>query len=129
MNETYKPGNYNSVSPYLVLTGASETIEFLTRVFGATELQRYIDDTGRIIHAEMRIDDTVIMLAEGNDNWPPVAAHVHVYVKNVDETYQAALAAGATSIQAPVKKADEDKRGGVQDSGGTTWWIATRVER
>jgi uncharacterized glyoxalase superfamily protein PhnB len=53
---------------------------------------------------------------------------VHVYVPAVDATYQRALAAGATSVQAPVKKDDEDKRGGVRGPGGVTWWIATRVE-
>jgi uncharacterized glyoxalase superfamily protein PhnB len=53
---------------------------------------------------------------------------VHVYVSDVDAAYRRALAAGATSVQEPVKKEDEDKRGGVKDAGGTTWWIATRVE-
>ena len=75
----------------------------------------------------MRIDDSVIMLTDGNAEWPPIAANVHVYVSDVDETYRRALAAGATSVQEPVQKDDEDKRGGVRDPGGTTWWIATRV--
>jgi uncharacterized glyoxalase superfamily protein PhnB len=58
-----------------------------------------------------------------------VPAHVHVYVPDVDATYAAALAAGATSVQTPdQRKDDEDKRGGVKDPGGTTWWIATRVD-
>jgi uncharacterized glyoxalase superfamily protein PhnB len=51
-----------------------------------------------------------------------------VYVKDVDATYKRALAEGAVSVQVPEKKQDEDKRGGFRDSGGTTWWIATRVE-
>ena len=55
-------------------------------------------------------------------------SYVHVYVKDVDETYKRALEAGAVSVQAPVKKDDEDKRGGVKDAGGTMWWIATKVE-
>jgi uncharacterized glyoxalase superfamily protein PhnB len=50
-----------------------------------------------------------------------------VYVSDVDAVYKRALAAGATSVQEPVQKADEDKRGGVKDAGGTTWWIATRI--
>jgi PhnB protein len=52
---------------------------------------------------------------------------VHVYVRDVDATYRRALEAGATSVQEPRKKDDEDKRGGVKDAGGTTWWIATKV--
>jgi uncharacterized glyoxalase superfamily protein PhnB len=81
-----------------------------------------------IMHAEVRIDDTVVMLGDSAPEWPPVASHVHVYVPDVDATYRRALAAGATSVQAPIKKDDADKRGGVKDAGGTTWWIATKAE-
>lgn len=80
-----------------------------------------------IVHAEVRIEDTVVMIADGVEAWPPVSCHVHVYVSDVDAIYRRALEAGATSVQEPVKKEDEDKRGGVKDAGGTTWWIATRV--
>jgi PhnB protein len=128
MSASHKPPGYTSVAPYLIVDGASRTIEFLAGVFGATKLRRFPDPTGRLMHAEVRIDDTVVMLADGADGWPPVPAHVHVYVPDVDATYRRALAAGATSVQEPVKKADEDKRGGVKDPGGTTWWIATKVE-
>jgi uncharacterized glyoxalase superfamily protein PhnB len=124
---SYKPAGYNSVAPYLVVAGASGTIEFLEQVFGATELRRFPDPSGKVMHAEVRIADTVVMLGDGGEGWPPQPAHVHVYVSDVDEVYRRALAAGATSVQEPVKKEDEDKRGGVKDAGGTTWWIATRV--
>lgn len=124
----FKPESYTSVSPYLIVTGADRTIDFLKRVFGATEIRRFGDDQGRIMHAEVRLDDTVLMIADGvPPAWPPVPAHVHVYVPDVDATYQRALVAGAESVQEPVKKDDDDKRGGVKDAGGVTWWIATRV--
>ena len=125
---SYKPDGYNSVSPYLIVDGASATIEFLRRVFGAVELRRFPGPNGKIMHAEVRIDDTVVMIGDGADGWPPVPSHVHVYVTDVDAAYKRALDAGATSVQEPVKKADADKRGGVKDAGGTTWWIATKVE-
>lgn len=128
MSATHKPDGYTSVSPYLIVDGAERTIDFLVRVFGAVELRRFPDDRGRLIHAEVRIDDTVLMLADSAEGWPPVPAHVHIYVHDVDAVYQRALAAGATSAQEPVKKDDADKRGGVKDAGGTTWWIATKVE-
>ncbi|MGH2569268.1 MAG: VOC family protein [Bacteroidota bacterium] len=128
MNISYKPQNYNSVSPYLIVKDANGTIEFLKRIFGAVELRRYPDAEGKIMHAEVRIDDTVLMLADSAEAWPAVPSHVHIYVKDVDATYKQSLEAGATSVQEPVKKEDEDKRGGVKDAGGTTWWIATRVE-
>jgi uncharacterized glyoxalase superfamily protein PhnB len=80
------------------------------------------------MHAEVILDDTVIMVADGVEAWPPIQANVHVYVRDVDETYRRALEAGAESVQDPVKKEDEDKRGGVKDDGGTTWWISTKLE-
>ena len=129
MSTSYKPNNYSTVSPYLIVNGAAATIDFLKQVFGATELRRFADESGKLMHAEVRIDDTVIMLADpAPPDWPPIASYVHVYVLDVDETYRDALEAGATSVQEPVKKQDEDKRGGVKDPGGTTWWIATKVE-
>jgi len=127
MSDSHKPDGYSTVSPYLVVDGAGATIDFLCQVFGAEELSRHPDSDGRLLHAEVRIGDTVVMLADGNESWPPIPAHVHVYVEDVDETYRRALDHGATSVQEPVKKNDPDKRGGVQDPGGTTWWIATRV--
>jgi PhnB protein len=128
MGTSYKPNGYSTLSPYLVVEGASSTIEFLKRVFGAVELRRFPDAEGKLMHAEVRIDDTVVMIADGGESWPPVPSYVHVYVRDVDATYARALAAGATAVQEPTKKEDEDKRGGVKDAGGTTWWIATKVE-
>lgn len=125
----YKPHDYTSVAPYLIVDGANETIAFLARVFGARELRRFPGADGKLMHAEVRIDDTVVMLADGSEGWPPVPSHVHIYVKDVDATYRQALAAGAISVQEPVKKDDADKRGGVKDAGGTTWWIATMIDQ
>ena len=129
MNAQHKPGSYSTVSPYLIVNGAAATIEFLKRVFGAVELRRFPDESGKLRHAEVRIDDTVVMLADPvPPDWPSIPSHVHIYVRDVDTTYRKAVQAGATSVQEPVKKQDEDKRGGVRDAGGTTWWIATKVE-
>lgn len=128
MTTSWKPVGYNSASPYLVVNGAAATIDFLKTVFDAVTMRRYDAEGDRVLHAEVRVDDTVIMLADPGPDWPPVPAHVHVYVADVDATYRRALAAGATSVQEPVKKQDADKRGGVKDAGGTTWWIATKVE-
>jgi uncharacterized glyoxalase superfamily protein PhnB len=128
MSSSHKPEGYTTVAPYLIVDGAQKTVEFLARVFAAKELRRFAGPDGKLMHAEVRIDDTVVMLADGAPGWPPIPSHVHIYVPDVDATYKRALEAGATSVQAPVKKDDPDKRGGVKDSGGTTWWIATKVE-
>ena len=129
MNPSYKPAGTTTVSPYLIVNGADATIAFLKLVFGAQELRRFPDQSGKLKHAEVRIEDTVIMLADPVlPDWPAIPAHVHIYVRDVDATYRKALDAGAVSVQEPVKKQDEDKRGGVKDPGGVTWWIATKVE-
>jgi len=128
MSQPYKPEQYTSVAPYLITSGAQAVIDFLTATFGAEALRRTDSPEGQIRHAEVRIDDTVVMIADAVPGWPATPAHMHVYVRDVDETYRRALAAGGTSVQEPVKKGDPDKRGGVSDPGGNTWWIATQTE-
>ncbi len=128
---SYKPANYTSVAPYLVVTDAAASIQFLKSVFNAEELRRMIDpkDAARIMHAEVRLDDTVIMLGDCvKDVWPAQPAHVHVYVPDVDATFQKALDHGATCVQKPEQKGDDDKRGGFKDTWGITWWVATKVQ-
>lgn len=127
MRHAYKPDGYTSVAPYLVVHGADDTIAFLKHALDAHMLRRIASEDGKVMHAEVRIDDTIVMVADAVEGWPAVPAHVHIYVPDVDAVYRRALDTGATSVQAPVKKDDEDKRGGVKDAGGTTWWIATRV--
>lgn len=127
MSKSYKPDRYSTVSPYLVVDGASATIDFLKQAFDAQELRRMLNEDGSVMHAEIRIDDSVIMLGDRQEGWGAMPAFVHIYVQDVDASYQKALDAGATSVKAPIQEDDEDKRGGVKDAGGTTWWIATTV--
>ena len=129
MAATYKPDGHNSVSPYLVVDDVSRLIAFLADAFDAVELFRFEapDGSARIMHAEVRIDDTVVMMGESDAGGSETAVNVHVYVPDVDATYRRALQAGGASIQEPVKKQDHDKRGGVKGPGGVTWWIATKV--
>jgi len=125
----YKPKGYTTISPYLVIAGAQRVIDFLKKAFGATDLRRYDMPDGTIMHAEVRIDDTVVMMGDGGPEWPPFSSFLHVYVPDVDATYRRALAAGGVSVQEPVQKpGDPDKRGGVKDPGGNTWWISTQME-
>jgi uncharacterized glyoxalase superfamily protein PhnB len=84
---------------------------------------------GPIMHAEVQIDDTVVMVAEAGENYPAFPAWLHVYVPDVDATYLRALDAGGISVQEPARReGDPDRRGGVKDPAGNTWWIATQLE-
>jgi PhnB protein len=128
MSGQSKPQGYTSLSPYLVVHGAQKVIDFLKQAFDATELRRYDMPDGSIMHAEVRVDDTVVMIADGGGEWPPFPSWLHIYVSDVDATYARALKAGGVSVQAPERKeGDPDRRGGVKDPGGNTWWIATQV--
>lgn len=123
----FKPDNYSSVSPYLIVNGARSTIDFLVAVFDATPLRSIPGDSGKLVHGEARIDDSVLMFSDAVEGWPAIPAHVHVYVADVDATYARAIKAGAISVQEPVQKDDADKRGGFRDTGGTTWWVGQQT--
>jgi PhnB protein len=128
MSNLSKPAGYSTVSPFLMVNNAPQLIEFLQNAFGATELSRYPNPDKSILHAEVRIGDTVIMMAEADENFPAFPSWLHVYVEDVDETYQKALQLGGLSVQEPVlQEGDHDRRGGVKDHSGNTWWIATLV--
>lgn len=120
----HKPIAYNSVSPYLVVRDVDATLAFLDAVFDAERLRRFARPDGSVMHAEVRIDDTVVMLGGDAESRP---AMVHVYVPDVDATYHRALVAGGTSLQEPLEKGDGDRRGAVGDPNGIQWWISTEV--
>ncbi len=128
MPSAYKPNGYTSLAPYLMVSGAHRVLDFLAAAFGAVALRRFEAPDGSILHAEVRIDDTVIMLSEGGGPYPPFPAWVHLYLPDVDAAYHRALAAGGRSVQPPEQKpGDPDRRGGVADPAGNTWWISTQV--
>ncbi len=127
MTDKWKPPGYNSVSPYLVVENAQEVIDFLNATLDTTELRRHEDEDGRVRHAELRIDDSVVMIGEASEGWDAVPCHLHIYVPDVDATYAAALENGGDSVQEPVQMGDPDRRSGVKGPGGNTWWFSTQV--
>jgi PhnB protein len=128
MPDTWKPEGYTSVAPYLVVRGPGPVVEFLQATFDAVTLARYDRPDGSIMHTELRLGDSVVMLGGAGDGFSPVPAHVHVYVSDVDAVYRRALGAGGTMVQAPERRGTEpDRRAAVKGPGGVTWWIATRL--
>ncbi len=121
---TARPAGYNAASPYLIVPSAEKTLGFLEKTFGATRLRVIVGDGGRVMHAEAKLDDTVIMMGEMPDALP---AHVHVYVIDPDAAFARGLAAGGSVVQAMEDKPDGDRRGGIADANGIVWWIATQI--
>jgi len=123
----YKPAGYSSASPYLLVRDAIRTLTFMQKVFGAEQLRVISREGGDgIMHAEARIEDSVIMMgetAEGPD------AHVHVYVENVEAVFARAEKAGGSVVQALARQGDGDYRGGVNDGNGVIWWVSQQDEK
>lgn len=124
----FKPPSYPTVSIYIMARGAQAVIDFSKNVFDAEQLFRLDRPDGLIRHAEIRIDDSVLMIADETPRSPSFPVWIHVYVPHVDVTYQRALSAGGVSVQAPSQgDRDPDRRAGVKDPSGNTWWIGTRI--
>lgn len=124
------PEGYRSVTPYLAVEGAGKLLEFVKQAFGAEETVRMDAPGGKIGHAEVRIGDSIVMLADAStsDQGRPMPGMIHLYVEDVEKTYQRAIEAGATSLREPTDQFYGDRMGGVRDPVGNHWWIATHVE-
>jgi PhnB protein len=122
------PEGYRSLTPYLVVTEAEKFIDFARRAFGAREVYRSTTPDGSIMHAEIEIGDSKVMLGQANDQWKPVQGAFYYYVTDTDAAYKRALEAGAESTMEPANQFYGDRSAGVKDAFGNHWWFATRVE-
>jgi uncharacterized glyoxalase superfamily protein PhnB len=120
---------FRTVTPYLTVADVHEEIEFVTKVFGAEGRIYGLGSAGGY-HSEYRIGDSMVMIGGGGEGakWrgTPAPAALHLYVEDVDAVYQRALAAGATSLYAPMEQDYGDRDAAIQDSGGNQWYIGTR---
>jgi PhnB protein len=122
------PTGYHTITPYLTVKGADKLIDFLKQAFGAKEKFRMPGPDGRVMHAELEIGDSRLMLGDGRDQYPTQTAQLYLYVDDCDRYYKQALAAGATSHSEPATQFYGDRHGAVKDSWGNIWWTATHVE-
>jgi len=123
------PDGYHAVTPYLTVRGAAKVIEFLKKAFGAeTVFEPMKRPDGLIMHAELKIGDSRVMLADASEQCQPTQAQLYVYVPNADATYKRAIAAGAISSMTPADMFYGDRSGSVKDPSGNTWFIATHKE-
>jgi uncharacterized glyoxalase superfamily protein PhnB len=122
----YKPSGYTSVAPYLIVTDAEVALRFIEKTFAGQRLLITPREDGHSLHAEIRIDDTVVMMGEFPNAGP---SNVHVYVPDVDATFARAVAAGGVIIHELTEQGDGNRRGGVKDPSGTVWWVSTQLSR
>jgi PhnB protein len=136
MNVKPIPEGYHSVTPYLIVSGASDAIAFYKKALGAQEVMRLADPGGKVHHAEIKIGDSRIMLA---DEHPEIQAlspktvggspvSIHLYVEDVDAAVERAVAAGAKLVRPVADQFYGDRVGGIEDPFGYRWFIATRKE-
>lgn len=123
------PDGYHTVTPYLTVRGASKVIEFLKQAFGAKLSYEPIRrPDGSIMHAQVIIGDSRIMIAEENEMAKATTSTFYLYVPNVDSVYQLAVKAGGPKVMEPTDMFYGDRSGGVKDPSGNSWFIATHVE-
>lgn len=122
------PEGFHTLTPYLVVDGAENLVHFLEHAFGGTLLERMNRPDGGVMHAQMKIGDSMIMIADSMGERKAMPTSIYVYVKNCDEVHRKAVEAGGTSIMEPADMFYGDRHGGVKDPTGNQWWIATHIE-
>ncbi|AIY41535.1 Glyoxalase family protein [Collimonas arenae] len=125
----HKPAGHNAVSPYLLVKDVKAMLAFLSATFDVVEIYKMALPDGSIKHAEVKIDDSVVMLGERPDSRDPVVCSPHVYVPSADVCYGKALAAGATNISEPKDQPYGDRSAGIRDPEGNIWWIGTHLAK
>ena len=128
MSRTSNPFGLADVTPYLIIDGIEKLIPFLQTVFGA-ELRgdiKYRED-GSVMHTEIRIGDSVIMMGEPIADFKAMPSTLYVYVEDCDKTYQKALELGGFSVAEPQDFPHGDRYGGIRDGSGNIWWIVTHI--
>jgi len=130
------PEGYRTVTPYLIVRGASDAIDFYTRAFGASEIMRFAAPDGKIGHAELQIGDSRVMLADEHpdrgyrspQSWGGSGTGIMLYLEDVDEVFNRALKAGAKALDPVKDQFYGDRSGTLLDPFGHWWTVATHVE-
>jgi len=130
------PDGYRTATPYLIVKGAAEAIEFYKRAFAATEMLRMADPQGRVGHAEIKIGDSVIMLADehpamgyrGPRSLGGSSVSILLYLEDVDGVFERAVKAGARAQRPVANQFYGDRSGTLEDPFGHVWTVATHVE-
>lgn len=127
MNNVLKvPENYQAIMPYLILRDAPSFIKFAEQVFDAKIALKEMRDANKIMHAEIKIGDSIVMVAEATADYVPQNAGLFVYVKDADTAFEQALELGSEMVL-EVSNQPYGRSGGVRDPFGNTWWITSVI--
>ena len=118
---------YRTVTPYLVVADADAELAFLKAAFGGIETSCQRNADRSVMHAEITIGDSLVMLGQSSGTWKALTAALYLWVDDVDATYARALQAGARSESEPADKPYGHRNAGVIDRNGVTWWIGAPV--
>ena len=113
------------LAPYLVVNDPQGLVRFLELALDGKLAFEHRGTDGKLLHAEVRIADSLVMIGSAPSGRAQFPAMLHLYVPDADVAYDRAMKAGATSVRSPTVEPDGDKRGGVQDAWGNQWWFAT----
>lgn len=122
------PEGYHTITPCLVVEGAEKLIKFIENIFNGEVKSKMQGDNGKIAHAEIKIGDSMLMLADACEEWNASQTMLYLYVEDTDATYLKALDAGAISVKEPKDQFYGDRSAGVKDAFGNFWGIATHIE-
>ncbi len=122
------PEGCHSITPYLLVPDVGRLIEFLKKAFDAVERAKIARPNGSILHAQVRIGDSILMIGEPQSPWKPMPSMLYLYVADVDATYKRAVASGAISVSEPADMFYGDRSACVKDVAENSWWIATHKE-
>lgn len=123
-NDLKVPKNYQAVMPYLILKNAESFINFAVQVFDATVTLKEMRDSDSIMHAEISIGGSTVMVADSNTDYEPQNAGLFVYVKDADAAFRLALELGSEMVL-EVSDKPYGRSGGIRDPFGNTWWITS----
>ena len=124
----YIPEGYGTIFPYMIVDGANAFIGFLENVFDATEVGRTEFPNGRVANIEVQIGTSRFMIGEAdNETSKPMPASYYLYVEDVDQTLEKAIANGATELFGATDMPYQDRQAGIIDPFGNAWWISRRL--
>ncbi len=123
------PKGHHTITPFLIVDGASKLTDFLVQAFEAKEISRNQEKDGLILHAEVQIGDSMIMLSDSTSELKSMRCMLYFYVNNADIVYKRALISGATSFREPRDGKYGDRCAAVVDPFGNLWWITSPMEK